>query len=122
MEETYVRTTDAIHHPTHLPHRMYDRSVKPVPERPYKGFSYRMHTLLGTTGMKMAKYRASKWDAISSPFRVVWRPHLLMALVYEVRVQKPASLRGLWLIISLQGVLFGFSIGINVGAYSGWVS
>ena len=65
-------------------HRMYDRGVKPIPERPYSGFKYRVHTLLGTTGWKMAKYRGSVWDSISSVFRVAWRPHLLMALIYEV--------------------------------------
>ena len=63
---------------------MYDRGIKPVPERPYSGFTYRVNTLLGITGLKMAKYRTSLWEAVSSPFRVVWRPHLLMALIYEV--------------------------------------
>lgn len=62
---------------------MYDRGVKPAPGRPYSGFTYRVHTLLGTTGLKMAKYRTPIWDAISSPFRVVWRPHLLLVLIYE---------------------------------------
>ncbi|KAF8582553.1 MFS general substrate transporter [Ramaria rubella] len=63
---------------------MYDRGVKPAPPRLYTGFKYRLYTLMGITGLKMAKYRTSLWDAISSPFRVVWRPHLLMALIFEV--------------------------------------
>lgn len=74
---------------------MYDRGVKPVPPRPYTGLKYRVYTLIGITGTKMAKYRSSFKDAIMGPLNVAWRPHLLMALVYEA-------------------LLFGFSIGINV--------
>lgn len=73
---------------------MYDRSVRPVPPRPYTGLKYRVYTLIGITGSKMAKYRSSLKDAVMGPLRVVWRPHLLMALTYEA-------------------LLFGFSIGIN---------
>jgi len=74
---------------------MYDRSIKPIPSRPSTGLRYRIETLIGITGLKMAKYRATWSDAILSPFRVVWRPHLLLLLIFE-------------------GVFFGFSIGINV--------
>ncbi|KAJ6457962.1 major facilitator superfamily domain-containing protein [Mycena sanguinolenta] len=74
---------------------MYDRSVKPIPEPPTAGLRYRVETLLGVTGLKMAKYRDSWYQAISSPFRIVWRPQLLGILVFE-------------------GMMFGFGIGINV--------
>ncbi|KAK0192753.1 major facilitator superfamily domain-containing protein [Armillaria mellea] len=74
---------------------MYDRTVKPVPEPPATGLRYRIETLVGITGIKMAKYRVSWTESILSPINVVWRPHLLGALLFE-------------------GVLFGFSIGLNV--------
>ncbi|PBK81159.1 MFS general substrate transporter [Armillaria gallica] len=74
---------------------MYDRTVKPVPEPPSTGLRYRIETLVGITGIKMAKYRVSWTESILSPINVVWRPHLLGVLLFE-------------------GVLFGFSIGLNV--------
>ncbi|KAJ7347580.1 MFS general substrate transporter [Mycena albidolilacea] len=74
---------------------MYDRGVKPIPEPPTKGLRYRVETLLGITGLKMTKYRDSWSRAISSPFRIVWRPQLIGILVFE-------------------GMMFGFGIGINV--------
>jgi len=43
----------------------------------------------------MAKYRATWAQAILSPFNVVWRPHVILILIYEA-------------------LLFGFGIGINV--------
>ncbi|KAF8591000.1 MFS general substrate transporter [Ramaria rubella] len=77
---------------------MYDRGVHPTAVQPYSGITYRVHTLLGTTGMKLAKYRASIWDAISSPFRVLSRPYLVMALIYE-------------------GVMFGFCTIITIPVF-----
>ncbi|KAG5337233.1 hypothetical protein C0989_010134, partial [Termitomyces sp. Mn162] len=74
---------------------LYDRTLKPVPPRPTDGLRYRVETLLGITGVKMAKYRATWIGAIVSPIRVVWRPHVLSILIFE-------------------GVIFGFGIGINV--------
>ncbi|KAJ7168362.1 MFS general substrate transporter [Mycena crocata] len=74
---------------------MYDRTVKPIPPRPSTGLRYRIESLVGITGLKMAKYRMSWTEAIFSPLQVVWRPHLLAILVFEA-------------------MLFGFSIGINV--------
>ncbi|KAH0581678.1 hypothetical protein H2248_011371 [Termitomyces sp. 'cryptogamus'] len=73
---------------------MYDRTVKPIPEPPTRGLRYRIETLIGITGVKMAKYRTSWKKSILSPFDVVWRPHLMMILWFEAMV-------------------FGFSIGIN---------
>ncbi|KAF9062021.1 MFS general substrate transporter [Rhodocollybia butyracea] len=74
---------------------MYDRNIDPIPEPAEEGFSYRFKTLIGITGYKMSKYRLSWYEATASLFRVVWRPHLLIILVFEALV-------------------FGFSIGINV--------
>ncbi|KAI5825713.1 MFS general substrate transporter [Schizophyllum commune Tattone D] len=74
---------------------LYDRGLKPVPPRPTTGLRYRIETLLGITGVKMAKYRDSWLDVFYAPFNLVWRPHLLPLLLFE-------------------GALFGFGIGINV--------
>jgi len=74
---------------------LYDRGLKNIPERSTGGIRYRIETLVGITGAKMAKYRTSWGKIIWSPFDVVWRPHVIGLLVFE-------------------GVLFGFGIGINV--------
>ncbi|KAF8639280.1 hypothetical protein AX16_010352 [Volvariella volvacea WC 439] len=74
---------------------MYDRTVRPIPARPTSGLRYKVETLLGLTGVKMAKYRARWTDIALEPLRVVWRPHLLSILIFEA-------------------LLFGFGIGINV--------
>ncbi|KAK0237954.1 major facilitator superfamily domain-containing protein [Armillaria nabsnona] len=78
-----------------LDETMYDRTVKPIPEPHTTGFCYRIKTLVGITGIKMARYRVSWKESILSPINVVWRPHLLGILLFE-------------------GALFGFGIGINV--------
>jgi hypothetical protein len=64
--------------------RMYDRSVKNLPSRQTGGLRYRIETLVGITGAKMAKYRVTWYEAVSAPFKLVWRPHLLGILVFEV--------------------------------------
>ncbi|PFH48085.1 hypothetical protein AMATHDRAFT_66240 [Amanita thiersii Skay4041] len=74
---------------------MYDRTVRPIPEPHKPGFRYRVETLIGITGLKMAKYRTTWIESFLAPFKVVWRPHLLMVLWFEA-------------------LLFGFGIGINV--------
>ncbi|TDL19637.1 MFS general substrate transporter [Rickenella mellea] len=73
----------------------YDRHLKPQPPRQSSGVRYRIETLVGITGARMAKYRMSWTKSFLSPFTVVWRPHLLAILVFEAMV-------------------FGFAIGINV--------
>jgi len=74
---------------------MYDRTIKPIPQRLSTGIRYRIESLIGITGANMAKYRSSWYEVILSPFNLIWRPHLLAALIFE-------------------GMLFGFSVGINV--------
>ncbi|KAI0284708.1 MFS general substrate transporter, partial [Russula aff. rugulosa BPL654] len=74
---------------------MYDRGVKDLPSRPTGNLHYRIKMLVGITGVKMAKYRATWYEAVSAPFKLLWRPHLLSIVVFEA-------------------LLFGFGIGINV--------
>ncbi|KAN0107659.1 Major facilitator superfamily domain containing protein [Russula decolorans] len=76
---------------------MYDRGLKNLPSRQTGGLRYRIETLVGMTGAKMAKYRVTWYEAVSAPFKLVWRPHLLSILVFEA-------------------VMFGFDVGVN---YSG---
>ena len=64
--------------------RMYDRGVKNLPPRQTGGLRYQFETLVGITGAKMAKYRATWYEAVSAPFKLVWRPHLISILVFEV--------------------------------------
>ena len=64
--------------------RIYDRDVKYFPPRPADGLRYRIETLVGVTGFKLAKYRTTWVEAISAPFKLFWRPHLLGVLIFEV--------------------------------------
>ncbi|OJT14824.1 hypothetical protein TRAPUB_8618 [Trametes pubescens] len=75
---------------------MFDRKLpnpRPIPV-PASRLRYRLETLFGVTGLKMSKYRDSWSDSIFACLNVVWRPHLLAILIFE-------------------GMVFGFSIGIN---------
>ena len=76
---------------------LFDRKLAnpmPIP-RPQSALRYRIETLLGITGARMSKYRDSWTEAIFPILNIVWRPHMISILVFE-------------------GLLFGFSIGINV--------
>jgi hypothetical protein len=64
--------------------RMYDRGVKNVLRPPTDGLYYRIETLVGITGSKLAKYRTPWVEAIVAPLKLFWRPHLLGVLVFEV--------------------------------------
>ncbi|KAF5351077.1 hypothetical protein D9756_008452 [Leucocoprinus leucothites] len=75
---------------------IYDRTVRPtIPEPETTGLRYRIETLTGITGWKMAKYRVSWWQSTVAILHVLWRPHLFFVLVFEA-------------------MLFGFGIGVNV--------
>jgi hypothetical protein len=63
---------------------MYDLGVKSLPPRPANDLRYRIETLVGLTGSRLAKYRATWVEAISAPFKLFWRPHLLGILIFEV--------------------------------------
>ena len=67
--------------------RMYDRGVKELPSQSTGSIHCRIKMLVGITGVKMAKYRATWYEAVSAPFKLLWRPHLLSIVVFEV----PAS-------------------------------
>ena len=73
---------------------LYDRHLKSQPPRS-SYFRYRLETLVGITGAQMSKYRQTWTSSIVAPLQIVWRPHLLLILLFEAMV-------------------FGFSIGINV--------
>ncbi|TFK41584.1 MFS general substrate transporter [Crucibulum laeve] len=74
---------------------MYDRTVRPIPERTSHGLRYRIETLIGITGARLAKHRTPWLETIITPLNVLWRPHLLLILLFEA-------------------MIFGFSIGVNV--------
>ena len=63
--------------------RYYDRKRVDRP-RPVKNLKYRFETLIGITGLRNAQYSPSWKEIIISPFNVLWRPHLLLVLVFEV--------------------------------------
>ena len=64
--------------------RMYDRGVKNHTSQPAGSLRYRIETLVGITGVKMTMYSATWYEAVSAPFKLVWRPHLLSIVVFEV--------------------------------------
>lgn len=66
---------------------MFDRKLanpRPIPV-PHSRLRYRLETLIGVTGLQMSKYRDSWSDSIFACLNVVWRPHLLAILIFEVR-------------------------------------
>ncbi|EPS95319.1 hypothetical protein FOMPIDRAFT_1032972 [Fomitopsis schrenkii] len=75
---------------------IYDRGLPdphPVP-RPKSRVLYRIQTLVGITGARMARYRTGWRDVILACPAIIWRPQILGILLFEA-------------------MLFGFSIGIN---------
>jgi len=65
---------------------LFDRGVKDLPPRAADGLSYRFETLIGVTGFKLAEYRPTWFEVLSTPFKLIWRPHLLSILVFEAVV------------------------------------
>jgi hypothetical protein len=75
---------------------MYDRHVFNIPRRIRDaGLHHRFETLIGVTGVRLAKYRMPLAKAFLEPLRIFWRPQLLGILIFEA-------------------LLFGFGIGLNV--------
>lgn len=89
---------------------MYDRTVKPIPARPSEGLRYRIETLIGITGVKMAKYRDSWSESILAIFTIVWRPHVLSLLIFEVRKLHRHSHRGLHAKLKYNRVRYSVSV------------
>lgn len=66
---------------------MYDRSLadpKPI-SRPKSRLLYKIQTLVGVTGWRMARYRAPWRKVVWACVDLVWRPHIFSILVFEVR-------------------------------------
>ena len=61
----------------------------------------------------MARYRQSWKEVVLAPLNVVWRPHLLSILLFEV-CRLPPALSIPAQACNFQGVLFGFGIGFHV--------
>ena len=66
---------------------IYNHTVRQIPEPTMTGLQYRIETLIGITGSKMQKYRISWTESILNPFCLIWRPHLIMLLIFEVIFQ-----------------------------------
>lgn len=62
---------------------MYDRG-KILPLSKSSGLRYRLETLIGVTGYKLAKYRASWLKVSLACLDVVWRPQFIFVVVFEV--------------------------------------
>lgn len=65
---------------------MYDRALpnpKPLPVSS-SYFQERLDTLVGVTGARMAKYRATWKETAIIWFRLAWRPHVFGILLFEV--------------------------------------
>lgn len=74
---------------------LYDRHLDPNLQKILPGMRYRLETLIGITGYKMAKYR-SRWSGIVwACLNVVSRPQFILVAFFEA-------------------ITFGFAIGINV--------
>ncbi|KII84675.1 hypothetical protein PLICRDRAFT_357180 [Plicaturopsis crispa FD-325 SS-3] len=77
-----------------LEETMYDRTLKPLPPPRPRGLRYRLETLIGVTGARMAKYRSSWKEVCFASPKVFFKPHVFAILLY-------------------QAPLFGFAIGVN---------
>lgn len=65
---------------------MYDRKLsnpRPYGE-PKSRLRHRIETLIGITGYRMAKYRSGWKEVLFVWFKILWRPHLLGILWFEV--------------------------------------
>lgn len=73
---------------------MYDRRLVSKPPRTSTGLRYRIETLIGVTGYKMAKFRPRWPEVLLASLDVAWRPQFFFVVLFEAFV-------------------FGFSIGVN---------
>ena len=68
--------------------RMYDRTLAnphPIP-RPFSALRYRFESLIGVTGSRMARFRPGWREVTVACADLVWRPHMISILVFEVRL------------------------------------
>lgn len=61
---------------------MFDRYVRPIPKKPTTGLRYRIETLVGITGFKMAKYRPAWSRCVLDVFEVIFKPPVILSLLY----------------------------------------
>ena len=61
---------------------MFDRHLRPIPQRPTTGLRYRFETLVGITGIKMMKYRPPWRVCVMEVFELVFRPAFILPLLY----------------------------------------
>lgn len=66
---------------------MYDRHLDPNPQRILPGIQFRLETLIGITGYKMAKYRSRWSEVVWACLNVVWRPQFILVVCFEVSLQ-----------------------------------
>jgi hypothetical protein len=72
---------------------MYDRHLRPVPSRPSSGLRYRIETLFGVTGWRMAHYRTPLYKATYDMMDTFWRPQLILPCLYTGIMVRAPSLR-----------------------------
>ena len=51
---------------------------------PKDTLSSRIQTLIGVTGVRLARFRAGWRELMLCPLQLIWRPHLLSIMIYEV--------------------------------------
>lgn len=71
--------------------RLFDRKLanpRPLPRPSY--LRYRIETLVGVTGWKMSQYRSTWTEVTTIWFKLIWRPHLLGVLAFEVSIAAEA--------------------------------
>lgn len=70
-----------------LPYRMYDRTLpnpRPI-ARPPSRLRYRIESLIGVTGWRMARFRPPWRAVVLACASLAWRPHILSILIFEAR-------------------------------------
>ena len=60
---------------------MFDRYLRPVPIAEMRGVSNHIATLVGITGLKMAKYRTTLLRAALDTLDTLWRPQALLTFI-----------------------------------------
>ena len=59
------------------------------------GLWERIKSLIGITGFQSARKEPTWKEVCSAPLRVVWRPHLFLLLIFEVRASYVTFIIGL---------------------------
>lgn len=90
--ETYTFPTGPHNTCTHDSCRYLDRRNPSAPDLiPDGKLSSRVKALIGVLGPQMTAQRFSLKEDFLRMLRLVWRPHLLGVMIYEVRLRGPPS-------------------------------